>query len=212
MFTGIVEVTAKVTKADHHDQWLTLCVEVPKEYVVDIELGSSISINGVCLTVSKITEDSIRFDVVHESLQRTTLQRVVVGDYVNLQRSMKAGAEIGGHLMSGHIDGIAEVTAITRSEGNYSIDCILEKHLRKYVFSKGFIGIHGCSLTVCDMNSVVGTFTVWLIPETLRRTNLGALMVGDYVNIEVHRETQVQVDTIERYLAEAITDGKISAR
>ena len=167
-----------------------------------LEIGASVGLNGVCMTVTRIENDRVHFDAMQETLSLTTLGQLAVGDLVNVERSAKQGAEIGGHLISGHVDGRAVVTAVERSENNLTLFFQLPKTLVKYVFRKGFIGLHGCSLTVASMDSSRGVFSVCLIPETLRSTNLGALSVGAEVNIEVDRQTQVIVDTVERVLAE----------
>ena len=196
MFTGIVEGTAEVTFIDRHNEWLRFAIRGNEYLMQDIAIGASISIDGVCLTVSTVENSQIFFDVIAESLARTTLGSLQIGTVLNTERSMKAGSEIGGHIMSGHIDGTIEVTALEASEGNHVLHFKVEANLRKYIFNKGFIGINGCSLTMGNVNKQLGTFTIWLIPETLKRTNLGLLTVGSHANIEVNRETQERVDTI----------------
>lgn len=196
MFTGIIESTAKVLTADHHDQWLTLVLAIPSEQLEDLQIGASISVNGVCLTVTKGQDTNVHFDIIAESLARTTLRDIAVGDTVNIERSLKQGGEIGGHPISGHVDGTAEIIKLEQSEGNYVLRFKVEDHIKPYIFNKGFIAIDGISLTAGMVNKSTGEFTVWFIPETLRRTNIGKLQVGDLVNIEINRETQERVDTI----------------
>lgn len=208
MFTGIIETTAKVLKADLSGDLLHVTINLPAEQSTGLQTGASISVNGVCLTVTNFTNTQVQFDVMQESLRVTSLANVQVGDLVNIERSMKPGDEVGGHIMSGHVDGLAEVTECTTGEGSAMLKFVLAEPLRKYVFSKGFIGVHGCSLTACDVNQTTGEFTVWLIPETLKRTNLGSVQVGDMVNIEVHRETQVIVDTVERVVREMLPQSE----
>jgi riboflavin synthase len=200
MFTGIVQATATIESVTHLGDFSHIEICFPRESVQGLELGASVSINGVCLTVTQVQADVVSFDIMTETLRCTTLHTLVVGDKVNIERSMRVNAEIGGHILSGHIDGLAKVIDLFTTEHNVSITFLLDVSLKKYVFNKGFIGVHGTSLTANEVNQGLGSFTVWLIPETLRKTNLGSLVVGDYVNIEVHRETQVIVDTLERML------------
>jgi riboflavin synthase len=210
MFTGIVETTATVQAVSHHSTHSVLTLNVPDPYTSELAIGASMSVNGVCLTVTQVHGETVEFDIIIESLARTTLATLAVGDKVNIERSLRANAEVGGHIMSGHIDGTAIVTHREEGTGNVALMFTLEPHLNKYVFNKGFIGVHGTSLTAGQVDQLQGTFTVWLIPETLRKTNLSNLRCGDKVNIEVHRETQVAVDTIERVLNEMITTGNVT--
>ena len=142
----------------------------------------------------------VSFHAMQETLERTTLHQLTKGDQVNVERSATYGAEIGGHPLSGHIDGRATVTSVETPENNFKITFNVEKPLVPYLFEKGYVGIHGASLTIASLEEDTGRFTVWLIPETLRRTNLGTLSVGDEVNLEIDRQTQVIVDTISRCL------------
>ena len=126
---------------------------------------------------------------------------LTVGDRVNVERSARQNDEIGGHLLSGHVDGMADIVEIERRENNWKAFYQLPVSLKKYVFRKGFVAVNGCSLTVVDMDDKSGIFSINFIPETLRATTHGEREPGDRVNIEVDRQTQVIVDTVERVLA-----------
>lgn len=210
MFSGIVSGTATVQAVERHNEWLQMSVELLHEQQEDVQIGASISVNGTCLTVSKIHAPLVRFDVIAESLAKTTFATIKTGDKVNIERALRPGQENGGHNVSGHIDGTAEVIAVEMSEGNHVLQFKLPSQLRPYVFNKGFLAVHGVSLTAGNVNRATGEFTVWLIPETLRQTNLGSLQVGSNVNIEVNRETQERVDTIKEQLEQLLTSGAVT--
>jgi len=173
MFTGIVECTASVKS----NTTGVLILERPPEFT-DLRIGSSICTAGVCLTVSGLSEDSITFDMVSETLRSSTLGSLREGDAVNLERALRLGDRIGGHLVQGHTEGVGEVVRIQGSE--YSIQ--LPANLLSSVIPKGSIAVDGVSLTVGSVGS--DTVTIALIPETLRKTTLRSLRVGDEVNIE----------------------------
>ncbi|WP_372864535.1 riboflavin synthase subunit alpha [Spongiibacter sp.] len=202
MYTGIVQGAFALTELVDEPGLRRLAVRLPEALLEDLQIGASVGLNGVCMTVTRIAGSTVHFDAMQETLSLTTLGQLAVGDLVNVERSAKQGAEIGGHLISGHVDGRAAVSAVARSENNVELFFQLPAALGKYVFHKGFIGLHGCSLTVASMDKSTAIFSVCLIPETLRSTNLKLLEVGDEVNIEVDRQTQVIVDTVERVLAE----------
>jgi riboflavin synthase len=201
MFTGIVYGTFKVLELSHEEGIIRLAVELPLELTSKIELGSSISVDGVCLTVSKILENKVYFDVILETIRVTTLANLVLEDLVNIELSLSTQKEIGGHIVSGHIDCSAEISSIEKPDKNNStLTFSIDNKWNKYIFQKGFIAVNGCSLTVGTVNKQESTFSIYLIPETIRRTNLGQKKVGDKVNIEVEKYTQVLVDTVENFL------------
>ncbi|REL26772.1 riboflavin synthase subunit alpha [Thalassotalea euphylliae] len=206
MFTGIVQSKAQVLSAENSNGVCHLTIAVEKQYAQQIELGASIAINGVCLTVVKQQDHDgenarIDFDVIDETLRVTNLSSVKSGDYVNFERSLKVGDEIGGHQVSGHIHALATVTLIEQQGDNCSIHFTLDENYQdgyaKYLFGKGFVSINGTSLTLGE-SVENGQFNVHLIPETLTRTNIGELTVGDKVNIEMDQQTITIVSTIER--------------
>jgi len=178
----------------------TVSLRVPSWQDEAISLGSSISVDGVCLTVVQITNDRVRFDVMEETLRKTTLGDLKEGDFVNIERSAKMGDEIGGHVMSGHVSTVAEIIDVHEFENNKVMTFKVDPVWMKYILSKGFIGLDGASLTVVDAEKNKGTFQVWFIPETLRLTRFGEKKVGDKVNVEIDPVTQAIVATVELYM------------
>ena len=188
-----------------NDQFARLTLRFPRDALEGILLGASVAVNGTCLTVTDVGEDgdTASFDLIVETLRATNLGKLVVGSEVNYERSARVGDEIGGHTVSGHVHCTAEIVEVVDSEHNRKVVFeTSDRALIKYVLPKGFISIDGCSLTVGDVDKATGRFNVWLIPETLRVTVFGAKTVGDTVNVEIESQTQVIVDTIERYMIE----------
>ena len=200
MYTGIVQGKYQIKTVEKRPGLHTFVVPFSENLMDGLELGASVAMDGVCLTVAGIESNAVRFDVMQETLSLTTLGSFNSGDWVNLERSAKAGAEIGGHMISGHVDTCAEIVSIHRPENNYVIRFRLDLKWMRYVFSKGFLSINGCSLTIVNVDKTTGEFEVWLIPETLKLTTFDQKSVGDKVNIEVERQTQVIVDTISDLL------------
>lgn len=208
MFTGIVEAQGVVTSVEKKTNLLTITVEVPNEFVNGIKTGASVAVDGVCLTVIDISNSNpqpptsnLSFDLMEETLQKTTFGNIEVGTKVNVERSLKAGDEIGGHIVSGHVHGVAIIKKIDEAENKRVITFEAPTELSKYIFPKGFIALDGVSLTVVDTsnsNSNSNSFSVSLIPETLERTSFGRKNIGDKVNIEVDQQTRIIVDTLER--------------
>lgn len=201
MFTGIVQAVATIEDVVSHDGIHTFKIRFPEGFCQDVNIGASISVDGVCLTVTEIIDDNlIKFDVILQSLLITTLSNYNNGQLINVERAAKDGAEIGGHPLSGHIDFSAKINDITEIEGNYRVRFAFDEKWGKYIFPKGYIAINGCSLTIADVDKQKGYFEVWLIPETRRVTTFNQKQVEDFVNIEIERGTQVIVDTIENTL------------
>jgi riboflavin synthase len=200
MYTGIVQGKFEVVKINRKPGLHTLYVALSPELKVGLEKGASVSVDGVCLTVAGFEDEWVFFDVMSETLRLTTLGFLHEGSLVNIERSAKSGAEIGGHLISGHVDTKASVIAIDLPENNFTMKFCIGKPWMKYIFSKGFLGINGCSLTVVNVDKSKGEFEVWLIPETLNLTTFGEKQIGDEINIEVDRQTQIIVDTISDLL------------
>ncbi len=191
MFTGIVRFIGRITEIIRKESLLQYAVAFPHEH---LERGASVSIDGVCQTVVRIDGENVWFDAIEETLQKTTLGSIEVGDLVNIERSAKIGDEIGGHLLSGHIYGTATLAQI---DGNIFTFTCPQKWL-KYLFPKGFVALNGASLTVVDVG--ISHFTVHLIPETLKRTTFGQKKIGDRVNVEFDSLTQAAVETVERLI------------
>ncbi len=200
MFTGIVQGTAEVVEIAEKPDFRTHVVRLPATMLEGLAPGASVAHNGCCLTVTRIEGDRVAFDLMRETLRVTNLGELEVGDRVNVERAARFGDEIGGHAMSGHILGMAEVSRVIESENNCQVWFHLPSQWRKYVFTKGYIGIDGISLTIGDVEG--DEFNVNLIPETLQRTNIGSRRVGDRINIEIDPQTQAIVDTVERVMAE----------
>lgn len=196
MYTGIVQGKFPLLAVDKKPGLHSLWISLPESLTQGLERGASVAMDGVCLTVAAMESKRIRFDVMQETLSLTTLGSLEAGSMVNIERSAKAGQEIGGHLISGHIDTVARVVSVKRPENNCVLRFAVEPKWMRYIFSKGFLAINGCSLTVVNADKQTGEFEVWLIPETLALTTFGDKQVGDAINIEVERQTQVIVDTI----------------
>ncbi len=200
MFTGIVTHCAPVRSAEVSEGMMRLILDTPAGFTEGLTMGASISVNGVCLTVVEWTDTGAHFDVIDESLQRSNLDQLAPGVRVNLERAARFGDEIGGHPLSGHIHTEATVTTIERNDANVAIEMAVDETWWPYVISKGYIAINGCSLTIGDVKN--GVFWVHLIPETLRITNLSDCVVGTRLNVEIDHQTQVIVETVERYLSQ----------
>ncbi|MCW1930510.1 MAG: riboflavin synthase subunit alpha [Candidatus Kerfeldbacteria bacterium] len=210
MFTGIVSGAYPITRTVIQDGLLTFAIDLPAELMDGVEVGASIAIDGVCLTVTRFTTSTVEFDVMQQTLNVTSLANLKVGDMVNVERSHRAGMEIGGHIVSGHVDGTAEVVSVEQPTNNYVITMQMPETWMKYVFPKGFLALNGVSLTVADIDKKNRTITVYLIPETLRRTTFGSKKSGDRINFEVDRQTQVIVDTIVDFLGNLAQHKQLS--
>lgn len=200
MFTGIVQGTAEMVAIEAKENFRTHVVRLPEALLPGLQPGASVAHNGCCLTVTAIDGDQVSFDLMQETLKVTNLGELRVGDRVNVERAARFGDEIGGHAMSGHILCTAEVTRVIESENNHQVWFRIPSQWMKYVFTKGYIGIDGISLTIGEVEG--DEFNVNLIPETLQRTNIGSRGVGDRINIEIDPQTQAIVDTVERVMAE----------
>lgn len=200
MFTGIVQGTAEVVDIVEKENFRTHVVRLPEALLPGLEPGASVAHNGCCLTVTAIDGDRVSFDLMQETLKVTNLGALGIGDRVNVERAARFGDEIGGHAMSGHILCTAEVSRVIASENNRQVWFRIPHQWTRYVFTKGYIGIDGISLTIGDVEG--DEFNVNLIPETLQRTNIGTRQVGDRINIEIDPQTQAIVDTVERVMAE----------
>ena len=191
MFTGIIQGTGCIQSV-RGDSIVTIDVQIPS--TDGLEIGASVSIDGVCLTATSVS-DTVTFDVIPETLDRTTLGSLSSGSNVNVERALKFGDELGGHLLSGHIMGTAEIVAVENQD--YTIQCPPE--MAEYIQEKGYIAVDGISLTI-GKTSGKGGFDVHIIPETLRLTTLGSKVVGDQVNIEIDAMTQAVVETTKRLM------------
>ena len=199
MYTGIVQRVMTIKSVEKKAGLNTLFIEFDELLLTNLIIGASVAVDGVCLTVTRIDNNIVSFDVMQETLNKTTLGLFNVNSRVNIERSAKQGDEIGGHILSGHIEGTADISNIIETENNYMLHFVCPEDWMKFIFPKGFIAINGASLTVVDINKN-GGFNVSLIPETLRATTFKEKQVGDKVNIEIDHQTKVIVITVERYL------------
>lgn len=196
MFTGIVQNTAPVkVEARQQDLW-TLSVPLSDDQLAGLSLGASIALNGACLTVTRIEQGRAWFDAMVETLRVTNLGMLDDGDLVNVERAARFGDDIGGHMMSGHVHSVLPVLEVERPENNCIVWFGLNEAIRPYIFSKGYVGLNGCSLTIGQVEK--DRFNVFLIPETLSITTFGDLQPGAQVNVEIDSQTQVIVDTLQR--------------
>lgn len=199
MFTGIVQTQATVKTLTRRGEFVQLCLQVEPQFLVNVQLGASIAINGCCLTVVHFTETTVNFDVINETLRLTNLGELSVGSVVNFERSLKVGDEIGGHHVSGHIHGVGTVGQLDISDDNWAMWIEFPEDFMRYIFAKGFISVNGASLTIGQVKD--NRFSLHLIPETLRLTNLANVEVGTRLNLELDQQTITIVDTVERTLA-----------
>ena len=208
MFTGIVQGIARVAQLSDRAGLRCIALELPPGFTAGLAVGASVAVDGTCLTVTALRGDNgADFDVMQQTLSLTTLASLAVGAFVNVERAAKDGAEIGGHPLSGHIDFTARVAAIRQPENNHVLRIAVPAPWMRYVFAKGYIAVNGASLTVAEAERApggAGWFEVWLIPETLRMTSFGDKLVGDALNIEIERATQVMVDTVRDAVAEKL--------
>jgi riboflavin synthase len=206
MFSGIVHNCYQVIHLERKEGFIAFSVAVTPELTEKLYIGASVSIDGVCLTVTRIDAQTISFDVIGETIRATNLKNLVVHDWVNVELSLTADHDVSGHIVSGHVDGTVTIEVIEQpDENNYTLTFSAEERLMKYIFAKGYIALNGCSLTVGVVERDKNSFSVYLIPETLRRTNLKNKNINDQVNVEVERQTQAIVDTVNDFL------GKLAA-
>ena len=185
MFTGIIEETGNLVKIGDGN----ITIECSK-ILEDMKIGDSISTNGICLTVTKFDNKSFSADVMPETIRRTSLENLKSGDVINLERALRLCDRLGGHIISGHIDGIGTIKSM-KPEGNAIIVTIkTEKDLLRYIAAKGSIALDGMSLTVVNANDI--DFSVSLIPHTRDVTNFKYKKIGSLVNIEI--------DVLARYI------------
>lgn len=201
MYTGIVQAALPVLAVEKLPGLLRLEFVFGARLLEGLTIGASVAVDGVCLTVAGIDDERVQFDVMQQTLSLTTLGALEAGSFVNIERSARQGDEIGGHILSGHIDGTAEVAAVEVPDNNRYVWYRVAADMMPYIFNKGFIGLNGCSLTVADVDREQCQFKVCYIPETLRVTTHGQKQPGDRVNVEIDRQTQVIVDTVRALLA-----------
>ena len=198
MFSGIVKGTGKVSKVTSKKDCVSIEIIPPNNFNTRLKKGASVSVDGVCLTSTDTGKTKLKFDVIDETLARTNLKLLKKNSLVNLERSITASTEIGGHLMSGHIHFTGKVNEIISKENTKDFIIGFPKKFKQYILEKGYIGVNGCSLTIGKVKN--NSFNLHLIPETLSITNLKDLVKGDLVNIEIDQNTIAIVETVKNYL------------
>lgn len=208
MFTGIVQGIATVARIVERPGLRSFRLHFSPGFDEGLEIGASVAVDGTCLTVTaRPGAGEAEFDVMQQSLMLTTLSGLQEGGRVNVERAARDGAEIGGHPLSGHVDFMARIAEIRRPENNHVLRIAVPAPWMRYVFAKGYIAVNGASLTVAEAareRDGSGWFEVWLIPETLRQTTFGEKAVGDELNVEIERSTQVFVDTVRDAIDERL--------
>ena len=196
MFTGLIAELGRITAIEKGQSSAVFTVSAPA-LISQIALGDSVAVNGVCLTATSIAGDSFTADVMVQTLAVTSLAQLAVGSPVNLELAALLNTRMGGHMVQGHVDGVATVVGLTPGEKWAQFDISVPEKLAKYIVNQGSICLDGVSLTVGEINDANNVVTVWLIPETLERTNLATKLPGDLINVEV----DVLAKYVERLLA-----------
>jgi len=195
MYTGIVTGTAPIVSIEEGDGVRSFTIDLTG-FEDSLEIGASVALDGVCMTVVGIDSGHIGFDAIEETLDRTTLTDRSIGDALNVERSLRMGDELGGHLLSGHVMCTAEILERVEVGEGVDLRISMPEDARPYILEKGYIAIDGMSLTVGCVDD--SGFGLHIIPETLRVTTIGQKEVGQSVNIEVDSQTQAIVDTLSR--------------
>jgi riboflavin synthase len=190
MFTGIISAIGNITAIEHKGGDSRLTINTGKLSLSDTQLGDSIAVNGVCLTAVELGKQHFCADVSNETLSRSTLKHAVVGTPVNLELALTPTTRMGGHIVSGHVDGIGELVELKPDARSWRLSFKAPDDLAKYIAEKGSITINGISLTVNTVNGAM--FSVNIVPHTLKETTLADIKVGNQVNLEV--------DLLARYL------------
>ncbi|MEE8256192.1 MAG: riboflavin synthase [Nitrosopumilaceae archaeon] len=184
MFTGIIEGICKVTKISQNTKnrsALQMTVDLGK-HTKGLKIGQSVALNGVCLSVTKISKNKCNFEMIDETIKKTDLGNLRLGEKVNIERSLKVGDSMEGHFVLGHVDGVGTISKIEKKPKEVKVWFKIPKNLQKFVVKKGSIALDGISLTVVDVNK--NTASVCLIPQTMKVTNFQSKKVGDKINIE----------------------------
>lgn len=199
MFTGIVQGLCRVAAVTDEPGLRRLQLQLD-DLASGLQLGASVAVNGTCLTATFVEKGRVGFDVIRESIARSNLGGLAVGDLVNVERSLKFGDEIGGHVLSGHVADVVTVAQIDTGPRERTVWFDVPREWLAFLFHKGFVALDGASLTISAIERERGRISVSLIPETIERTTLGRVVVGDRVNLEIDVQTQTIVSTVERLL------------
>ncbi len=196
MFTGLIGELGSITAIEKGESSAVFTINAPK-LIGEFAVGDSVAVNGVCLTATAISGTTFTADVMIQTLSLTSLSQVSVDSPVNLELAAQLNSRLGGHMVQGHVDGVASVVGLTPGDKWAQFDITVPPHLAKYIVNQGSIGLDGVSLTVGSIDDSNNVVTVWLIPETLEATNLSGKSAGDLVNVEV----DVLAKYVERLLA-----------
>ena len=196
MFTGLIGELGSITAIEKGESSAIFTVNAP-QLISQIAVGDSVAVNGVCLTATAISGTTFTADVMIQTLSLTSLSQLNVASTVNLELAAQLNARMGGHMVQGHVDGVAKVVGLTPGDKWAQFDITVPAHLAKYIVNQGSICLDGVSLTVGSIDDSTDVVTVWLIPETLAATNLSGKKAGDLVNVEV----DVLAKYVERLLA-----------
>ncbi len=202
MFTGLIQELGRVTEIKREDSSAVIIIHAP-ESAPSISKGDSIAINGVCLTAIEVNEESFTADVMVQTLRMTNLGDLIIGSPVNVELSARLDSLMGGHIVQGHVDGIAEVIERSPGEKWEKFVVRIPEHLTSFIVNQGSIALDGVSLTVGEINDESHLVTVWLIPETLAKTNLSQKQVGDSVNVEV----DILAKYVQRLMSKSVKHG-----
>jgi riboflavin synthase len=197
MFTGLVQGLGLIEEIDLGEE--SAVVRVKTSLSPKIALGDSISVDGVCLTATKIDGEIFTADIMVQTLKVTSLKNLTSGSRVNLELARAVDERLGGHIVQGHVDGVGEVVVLSEGDKWWRLEVTIPMTLLRYIVNQGSITINGVSLTVGEVNDESATVTLWLIPETIERTNLGLLKNGSLVNIEV--------DVLAKYVERIVKFG-----
>jgi riboflavin synthase len=203
MFTGLITELGAVQSIERGESSAIFTINAPKS-VQGLTIGDSIAVNGTCLTATSIAADSFTADVMVQTLSLTSLGQLDVGSQVNLELAAQMDMRMGGHIVQGHVDGTGTVVDVTPGEKWAEFVIAAPEHLMKYVVAQGSITLDGVSLTVGTIDDASNTITVWLIPETLAKTNLSFKKAGDLINIEV----DILAKYVERLISKGVTRGE----
>jgi riboflavin synthase len=196
MFTGLIGELGSITAIEKGESSAVFTINAPK-LIGEIAVGDSVAVNGVCLTATAISGTTFTADVMIQTLSLTSLGQLSVASPVNLELAAQLNSRLGGHMVQGHVDGVAKVVGLTPGDKWAQFDITVPPHLAKYIVNQGSICLDGVSLTVGSIDDSNNVVTVWLIPETLESTNLSSKSAGDLVNVEV----DVLAKYVERLLA-----------
>lgn len=202
MFAGIARGQFPVNVERRPDGITALRVQL-RDYQAGLVRGASVAVNGVCLTVVSCDSTGVGFEVGKETARISNLGSLQTGSLVNVERSIQAGEEIGGHLVSGHIACKVEVVSFERDGEEASLSFLVPREWCDYVMNRGFVALNGCSLTVAEFDRETRLGSINLIPETLRVTTFGEQQIGDELNLEVDHQTQAIVETVKTMLSDS---------